>query len=65
MHEFSPLMLIADFASLVATFQKGFTIIIEPFDERTPTLHDPLFQAPHLSNRAAHAHRRALAPEYS
>ncbi|KAL1504663.1 hypothetical protein AB1Y20_008443 [Prymnesium parvum] len=44
MHEFSPLMLIADFASLVATFQKGFAIIIEPFDERTPTLHDPLFQ---------------------
>ena len=37
-------MLIADFATLVSTFQKGFGIIIEPYDERTPTLRDPLFQ---------------------
>ena len=42
--DFSPLMLIADFATLVSTFQKGFGIIIEPYDERTPTLSDPLFQ---------------------
>jgi DNA excision repair protein ERCC-2 len=42
--DFSPLVLIADFATLVATFQKGFGIIIEPYDERTPTLRDPLFQ---------------------
>ena len=42
--DFSPLMLIADFATLVATFQKGFGILIEPYDERTPTLRDPLFQ---------------------
>ena len=42
--DFSPLMLIADFATLVATFQKGFGIIIEPYDERTPALRDPLFQ---------------------
>jgi len=44
MQEFTPLMLIADFATLLATYQKGFCIIIEPYDERTPTLHDPLFQ---------------------
>mmetsp|Transcript_575 Transcript_575/g.1517 ORF Transcript_575/g.1517 Transcript_575/m.1517 type:complete len:148 (-) Transcript_575:1556-1999(-) len=42
--DFSPIMLIADFATLVSTFQKGFGIIIEPFDERTPMLRDPLFQ---------------------
>ena len=42
--DFSPLMLIADFATLVSTFQKGFGIIIEPHDERTPALRDPLFQ---------------------
>merc|ERR1719217_1665844 len=42
--DFSPLMLIADFATLVSTFQKGFGIIMEPHDERTPTLSDPLFQ---------------------
>lgn len=45
MQDFSPLLLVADFATLVSTFQKGFGIIIEPYDERTPTLHDPLFQA--------------------
>ena len=38
MQDFSPLMLVADFATLVATYQKGFGIIIEPFDERTPTI---------------------------
>ena len=43
-HEYAPLMLIADFATLVSTFQKGFGIIIEPYDERTPTISDPLFQ---------------------
>ena len=42
--DFSPIMLIADFATLVSTFQKGFGIIIEPYDERTPQLRDPLFQ---------------------
>ena len=42
--DFSPLMLIADFATLVSTFQKGFGIIIEPYDERTPSIRDPLFQ---------------------
>ena len=86
--DFTPIMLIADFASLVATYTTGFNtplasprsplhplaspsnalhpltsphipphaptrpnryttgfnILIEPFDERTPTLHDPLFQ---------------------
>ena len=44
MQDFTPIMLIADFASLVATYTTGFNILIEPFDERTPTLHDPLFQ---------------------
>jgi len=42
--DFSPLMLIADFATLVATYTQGFCLLTEPFDERTPTLHDPLFQ---------------------
>ena len=37
-------MLIADFATLVSTDQRGFGILIEPYDERTPTLRDPLFQ---------------------
>ena len=25
-------------------YTRGFNILIEPYDERTPTLHDPLFQ---------------------
>ena len=47
LQDYAPLMLIADFASLLATYQKGFCILVEPYDERTPTLHDPLFQVPH------------------
>ena len=42
--DFSPLMLIADFATLVSTFQRGFAILVEPYDERNQSQHDPLFQ---------------------
>ena len=44
MQDFSPLILVADFATLLATYTRGFGILYEPYDERTPTLHDPLFQ---------------------
>ncbi|XP_044291474.1 general transcription and DNA repair factor IIH helicase subunit XPD isoform X2 [Varanus komodoensis] len=40
--DFSPITLIANFATLVSTYSKGFTIIIEPFDERTPTITNPV-----------------------
>ena len=42
--EYAPLMLLADFASLCATYTKGFAILVEPYDERMPTVRDPLFQ---------------------
>ncbi|TFJ99984.1 eukaryotic translation initiation factor 4 gamma 3 [Platysternon megacephalum] len=40
--DFSPITLIANFATLVSTYAKGFTIIIEPFDDRTPTIANPV-----------------------
>ncbi|KAJ6663644.1 hypothetical protein lerEdw1_009723 [Lerista edwardsae] len=40
--DFSPITLISNFATLVSTYSKGFTIIIEPFDDRTPTIANPI-----------------------
>ncbi|XP_071656917.1 general transcription and DNA repair factor IIH helicase subunit XPD isoform X2 [Patagioenas fasciata] len=40
--DFSPITLVANFATLVSTYAKGFTIIIEPFDDRTPTIANPV-----------------------
>jgi len=42
--DFNPLLLVGDFATLLATYRQGFCIIIEPYDERSPALPDPLFQ---------------------
>ncbi|XP_076100615.1 general transcription and DNA repair factor IIH helicase subunit XPD-like [Mytilus galloprovincialis] len=41
-HDFSALTLISNFATLVSTYTKGFVIIIEPFDDRTPTISNPV-----------------------
>ncbi|XP_064262530.1 general transcription and DNA repair factor IIH helicase subunit XPD-like, partial [Passer domesticus] len=40
--DFSPITLVANFATLVSTYSKGFTIIIEPFDDRTPSIANPV-----------------------
>ncbi|XP_068033852.1 LOW QUALITY PROTEIN: general transcription and DNA repair factor IIH helicase subunit XPD [Anomalospiza imberbis] len=40
--DFSPITLVANFATLVSTYSKGFTIIIEPFDDRTPSIASPV-----------------------
>ncbi|KAM8794024.1 general transcription and DNA repair factor IIH helicase subunit XPD isoform 1-T1 [Eudromia elegans] len=40
--DFSAVTLVANFATLVSTYSKGFTIIIEPFDDRTPTIANPI-----------------------
>ncbi|KAL3275707.1 hypothetical protein HHI36_020456 [Cryptolaemus montrouzieri] len=42
MTDFSPIILITHLATLVSTYTKGFTIIIEPFDEKTPTVSNPI-----------------------
>lgn len=40
--DFSPLVLVTHLATLVATYTKGFTIIVEPFDDKAPTVHNPI-----------------------
>ncbi|XP_063223266.1 general transcription and DNA repair factor IIH helicase subunit XPD [Bacillus rossius redtenbacheri] len=40
--DFSPLTLITHLATLVSTYTKGFTIIVEPFDDKTPTVANPV-----------------------
>lgn len=42
--EFLPLHTVCDFATLVGTYSQGFSLIIEPFDERMPHLPDPVIQ---------------------
>ncbi|CAG5059086.1 unnamed protein product [Parnassius apollo] len=39
---FAPLTLITHLATLVATYTKGFVIIVEPFDDKTPTVSNPI-----------------------
>lgn len=40
--DFTPLTLLCNFATLVSTYLRGFTIIIEPFEERTPNVPNPI-----------------------
>ncbi|XP_020526855.1 DNA repair helicase XPD isoform X2 [Amborella trichopoda] len=42
--EFLHIQTVCDFATLVATYSHGFSIIIEPFDERMPHVPDPILQ---------------------
>jgi DNA excision repair protein ERCC-2 len=44
--EFLHVQTICDFATLVGTYSRGFSIIIEPFDERMPHIPDPVLQVP-------------------
>lgn len=40
--DFSALMLISNFYTLVSTYTNGFALIIEPFDDRAPTIPNPI-----------------------
>ncbi|XP_030765568.1 general transcription and DNA repair factor IIH helicase subunit XPD [Sitophilus oryzae] len=42
MTDFSPIILITHLATLVSTYTKGFVIIVEPFDDKTPTVSNPI-----------------------
>ena len=44
MDDFMPIHMVADFATLVGTYAKGFAIIIEPYDDRLPSVPDPVMQ---------------------
>ncbi|GFR75762.1 TFIIH basal transcription factor complex helicase XPD subunit-like [Elysia marginata] len=40
--DYSALSLVAGFATLISTYTKGFCLIIEPFDDRTPSISNPI-----------------------
>ncbi|XP_014471542.1 PREDICTED: TFIIH basal transcription factor complex helicase XPD subunit [Dinoponera quadriceps] len=42
MTDFSPIILVTHLATLVSTYTQGFTIIVEPFDDKTPTVLNPI-----------------------
>lgn len=42
--EFLHIQTICDFATLIGTYARGFSVIIEPFDERMPHIPDPVLQ---------------------
>jgi DNA excision repair protein ERCC-2 len=42
--EFMHIQKICDFATLVGTYTRGFSIIIEPYDDRMPNIRDPVIQ---------------------
>lgn len=42
--EYWPLQLVADFGTLIGTYDKGFAVIIEPWDDRLPSVPDPVIQ---------------------
>lgn len=40
--DYSALNLLANFATLIGTYTTGFNLLIEPFDDRTPTISNPI-----------------------
>ncbi|KAK4535661.1 hypothetical protein CDCA_CDCA05G1686 [Cyanidium caldarium] len=42
--DFLPLQSIAHFVTLLGTYAHGFAVIMEPYDERTPNVTDPVLQ---------------------
>lgn len=40
--EYSALQRVANFATLVSTYNKGFLLILEPFDTQVPTMRNPI-----------------------
>lgn len=40
--DLSPIILLANFATLVSTYNKGFVILIEPFGDKAPTVFNPI-----------------------
>jgi DNA excision repair protein ERCC-2 len=44
MDDFTPLNLVADFVTLLATYAQGFMVITEPYNSKTPHIPDPVMQ---------------------
>ncbi|CAG9836890.1 unnamed protein product [Diabrotica balteata] len=51
--DFSPIILITHVATLVSTYTKGFTVIVEPFDDKTPTVSNPILYVSCLDSSIA------------
>jgi DNA excision repair protein ERCC-2 len=49
--DFAPISLVSDFATLLTTYPKGFMVILEPFNSRTPHIPDPIMQLACLGER--------------
>ena len=45
--------MVADFATLVGTYSRGFAVIFEPHDERYPAIPDPVLQLACLDSSLA------------
>ena len=57
------LLQVADFATLVGTYARGFAIITEPFDQRMENVRDPVMQVRHVSQEetTCELHARAMS----
>jgi DNA excision repair protein ERCC-2 len=44
MDKYTSIGIICDFFTMLGTYTDGFVIIMEPYDERNPTVHDPVLQ---------------------
>ena len=53
MDDYYGLQLVADFGTLVGTYATGFAVIIEPYDERLPSVPDPVIQLSCLDSSLA------------
>jgi DNA excision repair protein ERCC-2 len=42
--EYTPLQMVANFATLVSSYSKGFAVILEPYNDRAPGIPDPRLQ---------------------
>lgn len=43
-YDYLPIKVICEFGTIVSRYKEGFHIVIEPYDERTPSEHDPILQ---------------------
>lgn len=44
MDKYTSIGIICDFFTMLGTYNDGFVLIMEPYDERNPTVHDPVLQ---------------------
>ncbi len=50
MDKYTSIGIICDFFTMLGTYNDGFVLIMEPYDERNPTVHDPVLQFRYLTS---------------